>query len=143
MDFFGLTFYGSSDPFSDMVRADYIEPIAPPKNPLKAESKVKKSLSEKIKILDCYIGHADGYAYRSHERLEKMKRKYVRKPDGPIDMYNYPGTTAMEIGWWQTDTTLDSETWHKEKRYPSTKSELSRYVEICMKKDKAFRPSAY
>ncbi|XP_057655472.1 uncharacterized protein LOC130893406 [Diorhabda carinulata] len=143
MDFFALTSYGFSSPIKDMIRPDYIEPQAPPKNPLDAETKIKQTLSERIKELDCYLGHADGYSYRSYERLSKSRRKYVIKPDGPIDMYNYPGTTLMQIGWWVTDPILKESDWQKTREFhPRPNSDLSRYIEICMKKDKAFKPSS-
>ncbi|KAJ8975871.1 hypothetical protein NQ317_015204 [Molorchus minor] len=62
------------------MRPDYKEPVKPPTNLLEAGDQTK-SFAERIKELDCYIGFTDGYAYRSWDRLSRMKKKYVIKPD--------------------------------------------------------------
>ncbi|KAJ8925439.1 hypothetical protein NQ315_009272 [Exocentrus adspersus] len=129
MEFFGLTSYGVSDPIKDMMRPDYQEPTSPSDNTLTASS--DKSFCEKIKELDCYIGFTDGFAYRSWDRLTRMRKKYVFKPVGPYEMYLYPGANSMEYGWFHSDPSLDfpssSDNWYKpRKTYPMIASDVSR-----------------
>lgn len=61
--------------------------------------------------LDCYIGHADGFAYRSYDRLCRMRKKGVFKQCGPTDMYQYAGADSMKPGWWMSDQQLKKEQW--------------------------------
>nr|CAI5818200.1 unnamed protein product [Callosobruchus analis] len=140
MEFFGLTSYGFSDPIKDMMRDDYTEPKSPPINILEVSDKKGGDFFQSIKELDCYIGYADGYAYRSWERLQKMKRKYVVKPVGPVDMYKYPGVCSMQYGWWNSDPLLAEDKWYlPREKHPMTTSEISRYVTHCLAVDKGFK----
>ncbi|KAJ8927019.1 hypothetical protein NQ314_020582 [Rhamnusium bicolor] len=130
MEFFGLTSYGFSDPIKDMMRTDYKEPDKPPTNLLE-DGDSGKNFCDRIKELDCYIGFTDGYAYKSWDRLSRMRTKYVFKPVGPYDMYRYSGATSMDYGWWQSDpvlaSTLNTENWYKPRVFnPITTSEMSR-----------------
>ncbi|CAH1183684.1 unnamed protein product [Phaedon cochleariae] len=139
MEFFGLTSYGSSSPIKDMMRSDYQEPEKPPQNILDVENKFGYTLSERIKELDCYIGFTDGYAYRSWDRLTRMRRKSVLKPVGPTDMYKYPGINSMDYGWWNSDPDL-SRDWYKPRVFHSQMtSEMSRFYNHCLKVDKYFK----
>lgn len=72
-----------------------------------------KSLPELMAQLDCYVGHVDGYAYRSYDRLMRMRKKGVFKPKGPLDIYQYPGTDAMKTGWFLNDERLKRTNWHR------------------------------
>lgn len=140
MEFFGLTQYGVSSPIKDMLRPDYVEPDKPPKNLMEVEDKSGQKFSERIKELDCYIGFADGFSYRSYDRMDRMKKKHVIKPVGSFDMYRYPGTTSMEYGWWLSDPSLKDDEWFKpRKKRPLTTSEMSRFTDHCLKIDKYYR----
>ncbi|XP_023311428.1 uncharacterized protein LOC111692009 [Anoplophora glabripennis] len=130
MEFFGLTAYGVSDPIKDMMRPDYQEPTEPPKDIHSDDS--KGNFCERIKELDCYIGFTDGYAYRSWDRLTRMRKKYVFKPVGPYEMYLYPGVNSMCYGWWYSDPLLErnksSPNWYLPRNtYPMTGSDISKY----------------
>lgn len=139
MEFFGLTSYGVTSPIKDMVRPDYVEPENPPKNILEVEDKSGQKFSERIKELDCYIGLADGFAYRSNDRMTRMKKKHVIKPVGSFDVYQYPATTSMECGWWTSDTSLKEE-WYKPRvKKPLTTSVMSRFLDHCLHVDKYFK----
>lgn len=50
-----------------------------------------------IRIIDCYMGRVNGFAYGSMQRLIKMKRKGVIKPVGPVDQYRLPPATSNEV----------------------------------------------
>ncbi|VVC90740.1 unnamed protein product [Leptidea sinapis] len=67
---------------------------------------------EKIRVIDCYIGRVNGFAYGSSQRFIKMKRKGVIKPVGPGMMYRLPPATSIEYGWWQYDPVLKNKTWY-------------------------------
>ncbi|KAJ8951722.1 hypothetical protein NQ318_012572 [Aromia moschata] len=143
MEFFGLTSYGVGDPVKDFMRPDYKEPEIPPTNLLEAGDD-SKSFCERIKEIDCYIGFTDGYSYKSWDRLARMKKKYVIKPVGPCEMYKYPGVTSMNYGWFQCNSDLKNintdDNWFKPRtRYPVTTSEMSRYIDHCLKVDKHFK----
>ncbi|KAG5875465.1 hypothetical protein JTB14_028840 [Gonioctena quinquepunctata] len=136
MEFFGN---GYSNPIKDMMRSDYKEPDTPPKNAFEVENKSGQNFSERIKELDCYIGFTDGYAYRSWDRLTRMRTKYVWKPVGPTDMYRYAGATSMEHGWWISDPDLVGE-WYRPRTIRNiTTSEISRYISHCLKVDKHYK----
>ncbi|XP_030767333.1 uncharacterized protein LOC115891072 [Sitophilus oryzae] len=144
MEFFGLTSYGFSSPIKDMLREDYREPEKPDSSNLEANSKDKRSFSEKIKEVDCYLGPADGYAYGSNDRLMKMRKKYIFKPVGPCDIYRYPGVNSMNHGWWQYDQDLaklsKEDNWFEPRiRHSITTSEMSRFTNHCFSIDKYFR----
>ncbi|KAL1518332.1 hypothetical protein ABEB36_001971 [Hypothenemus hampei] len=136
MEFFGLTQYGFSNPVKDMIREDYKEPKSP-----NHQINSTKSFSEKIRELDCYIGTADGYAYGSNDRLNRMRRKYLWKPIGPNDIYKYPGTNSMNYGWWNYDSSLNpEENWFRPRiTYSITTSEMSRFINNCLSIDKYFK----
>lgn len=53
-----------------------------------------------IRIIDCYMGRVNGFAYGSIQRFIKMKRKGVIKPVGPVDQYRLPPATSNEV--WRT-----------------------------------------
>ncbi|CAG9763313.1 unnamed protein product [Ceutorhynchus assimilis] len=145
MEFFGLSQYGVTDPIRDILRDDYKEPTitigfgAPDQ-----EITDNRHWSEKIRELDCYLGNADGYAYGSQDRLTRMRRKYMWKPVGPVDMYKYPGVNSMNFGWWHFDPELTKLTreqdWYKPRvRNSVVTSEMSRYVNHCLTVDKFFK----
>lgn len=139
MEFFGLTRYGVTSPIKDVLRSYYIEPQKPPKNLLEVEDKSGQKFSERIKELDCYIGFADGFAYGSNDRMNRMKKKHVIKPFGSFDVYVYPGITSMEYGWWLSDPYLTDE-WYKPRvKRPLTTSEMSRFMDHCLRIDKSFQ----
>lgn len=91
------------------------------------------NFSQLISELDCYIGHADGFAYGSYDRLIRMRRKGIVKPVGnkhlwsfdhslcfhfilslgPNDMYKKPATNAQNFGWWNYDPSVVGQHWHK------------------------------
>lgn len=82
MEWFGLTIYGVPDPIKDIMRPDYVEPTVQPHiNEIIAKGS-KKTFSELIAELDVYLGTADGYAYRSYDRLLRMRNKGMFKPVG-------------------------------------------------------------
>lgn len=139
MEFFGLTSYGLTSPIKELVRPDYVEPDKPPKNILEVENRGGRKFYETIKELDCYIGFADGFAYKSNDRMSRMRKKNVIKPYGSFDMYRKPAITSMEYGWWMSDPYL-SEEWYKPRsKRPLTTSEMSRFTDHCLKIDKYFR----
>lgn len=73
MEFFGVTQNGVSNPIKDIMREDYKEPHAPV-----IKDKTKEiDYGEELRELDCYIGHADGYAYKSNERLRYMRKNML------------------------------------------------------------------
>lgn len=41
-----------------------------------------RPVGELITILDCYVGHADGFAYKSYDRLVRTRKKGIIKPVG-------------------------------------------------------------
>ncbi|XP_076264653.1 uncharacterized protein LOC143198917 [Rhynchophorus ferrugineus] len=143
MEFFGLTSYGFSAPIKDMLRDDYTEPENPVSNKFVKMGKDEHSFTEKMKELDCYLGEVDGFAYRSSDRLTRMRRKYLFKPVGPCDMYRYPGVNSMKYGWWNNDPDIRnlsaSDNWFMPKRFNITTSEMSRFVNHCLKVDKSFK----
>lgn len=139
MEFFGLTEYGVTSPIKDMVRPDYEEPQTLPKNLLKVEDKSGQKFSERMKELDCYIGFADGFAYRSNNRMNQMRKKHVIKPFGSFDIYQYPGVTSMAYGWWLSDSSLTDKWYKPRNKRPLTTSEMSRFTDHCLKIDKYCR----
>ncbi|KAJ0181387.1 hypothetical protein K1T71_003472 [Dendrolimus kikuchii] len=132
MEFFGMTHYGPQNYIKDSMRTEYKEPIIKEEvKPLVEKVIVYSTLPTKIvrpdidviRVIDCYIGRVNGFAYGSTQRFIKMKRKGVIKPVGPCDMYRFPPTTSIEYGWWQHDTDLLSKTWYKlEHRHPQPAS---------------------
>lgn len=50
-----------------------------------------------VRVIDCYLGKVNGFAYGSMLRFKKMKRKGVIKPVGPCDMFKVPPTTSTEV----------------------------------------------
>lgn len=50
-----------------------------------------------IRIIDCYMGRVNGFAYGSTQRFIRMKRKGVIKPVGPVDQYRLPPVTSNEV----------------------------------------------
>lgn len=140
MEFFGMTKYGVASPIKDMVREEYVEPETPPKNLLEVEDKSGQKFSERIKELDCIIGFADGFAYRSNDRMNRIKNKHIIKPFGSFDIYKYPGITSMEYGWWLSDPSLKDAEWYKPRvKRPLTTTEMSRFIDHSLKIDKYFR----
>ncbi|XP_017774676.1 PREDICTED: uncharacterized protein LOC108561316 [Nicrophorus vespilloides] len=113
MEWFGVTKYGASDPIKDMMRSDYEEPTVQ-KDLFEAwkAGLLKGSFVEWIKEIDIYIGQADGYAYKSYDRLLRMRNKGTFKPVGPTEMYRYRGCSSMATSWFLDDDALKKETWH-------------------------------
>lgn len=69
--------------------------------------------------MQSYNGDADGYAYGSHDRLITKRKRGIVKPVGTNDIYRYPDTDSMSIGWWKDDPCIVNETWYKcAKRHP-------------------------
>lgn len=123
-----------------MMRPDYQEPEKIPKNLLEVEDKSGQKFSERMKELDCYIGFADGFAYKSNDRMTRMKKKHVVKPFGSFDIFLNPGLTSMEYGWWMSDPYLKTDEWFKPRiKRPLVNTEMSRYTDHCLKIDKNFR----
>lgn len=139
MEWFGITQYGFQDPIKDMMRPDYIEPTKP--EVLDVENyNGPKRFAELVTELDVYLGHCDGYAYKSYDRLIRMRKKGMFKPVGPYDMYKYPGTRAMIFGWFIEDEALKNETWFKPiTTNPKPSSEMSRFVNHALKSNKFFK----
>ncbi|KAG6447995.1 hypothetical protein O3G_MSEX005258 [Manduca sexta] len=75
-------------------------------------AKIERPNADVIRVIDCYIGRVNGFAYGSKQRFIKMKRKGVIKPVGPCDMYRFPPTSSVEYGWWQHDPVITNSTWH-------------------------------
>ncbi|GJQ71460.1 hypothetical protein Trydic_g8749 [Trypoxylus dichotomus] len=141
MEWFGITGYGVEDPFKDMIRPDYKEPIKS-RNLLKLEAagKLNRPFYEMTSQLDCYLGRVDGYPYRSNDRLQRMRKKGTFKPIGPLSIYRYPSCTSMDFGWWQGDPALKNETWYlPHTRYPQANSEHTRFIDHQLKVYKVFR----
>lgn len=101
-------------------------------------------MGDLITELDCYIGHADGFAYGSYDRLTRMRKKGIPKPAGnkiiydativkvdpigPNNMYKYPGSDAMKFGFWRDDPFIVGQTWYKPAKFhPAKTSEMSKY----------------
>lgn len=59
-----------------------------------------------IRVIDCYMGRVNGFAYGSAQRFIKMKRKGVIKPVGPADMYRMPLTTSIEVTLYNIDVSI-------------------------------------
>ncbi|KAK4884173.1 hypothetical protein RN001_000444 [Aquatica leii] len=112
MEFFGITMYGFPDPIKSLLRNDYKEPSKPISLEERMAKGSKQTLAEMLSELDVYIGSADGYTYNSHDRLSRMRIKYVRKPVGPTDMYRYAGTDAQNCGFWTDDPAIKNSKWH-------------------------------
>ncbi|KAM3960197.1 uncharacterized protein ACR2FA_005829 [Aphomia sociella] len=132
MEFFGLTLYGPQNYIKDSMREEYQEPyskdeVKPLMQKIEMYSTMPKQIQkpdvDTIRLIDCYIGRVNGFAYGSSQRYIKMKRKGVIKPVGPSDMYRFPTTTAMEYGWWQHDPEIALSTWSNTyPRYPQPMS---------------------
>ncbi|KAF2899723.1 hypothetical protein ILUMI_06449 [Ignelater luminosus] len=140
MEWFGITLYGFPDYFKDLMRPDYKEPEVQPDLYEVIAKGTNKRFTELVSELDCYIGRADGYAYKSYDRLIRMRKKGMFKPVGPTDMYNYPGTDFMRPGFWLADPDLKGETWYKPRTFqPKPYTEISQYVHAAKKIDKFFK----
>lgn len=99
-----------------------------------------KSLAETMAELDCYIGHVDGYAYCSYDRLIRMRKKGVFKPKGPVDIYQYPSMSSMTHGWWLTDEKLKNEKWFLPvKEYRLVPTDVIRYYQEALLIDRCFK----
>ncbi|XP_026323448.1 uncharacterized protein LOC113232827 [Hyposmocoma kahamanoa] len=121
MEFFGLTLYGPQNYFKDVMREDYKEPMVKTEVAPIIEKVIAKSTCPKecdrpdhniIRIIDCYMGRVNGFAYGSIQRFIKMKRKGVIKPVGPVDQYRLPPATSNEYGWFLCDTALEGKDWY-------------------------------
>lgn len=141
MEFFGISLYGYPDFIKELMRPDYKEPedLAEPL-PDHMQGGHKPTYSELLTKLDCYLGHCNGYAYKSYDRLIKMRNKGIFKPVGPSDMYKYPGTRAMEFGFFLADPALCCETWHlRESDNYCPQSDVHKFFKDALKIDKLFR----
>lgn len=141
MEWFGITYWGFSNAFRDMIKPGYVEPTEF-RNLLEAEAagKLQKPFYEELRSLDTYMDEVDGYAYRSNERLHRMRTKGLRKPVGPTEMYRYPGCISMEIGWWVDDPALKDAKWLKVRPfYPQPMSEATKYVVHQLRSNKQFQ----
>lgn len=138
MEWFGITCYGVPDPIKDLVRDDYHEPEdAPPSKDIVLNNPTKP-LTELVKQLDCYIGPIDGYAYRSHDRLARMRIKGTAKPVGPYEMYRRPATTSMNYGFCDPD--LIGKSWYKQRDFrPRPRTDIGKFLDAAKKVDKYFR----
>lgn len=136
MNFFGLTSKGFDKPISDYVRPDYEEPTKEPRNIFESGNK-NLTLLEKMRVLDPYIGNADGFAYNSINMMKVLKRKKMLKPVGPMDIYVRPAISSQVCGWWMIDPLLkdlNNVKWIRpRKKYPYPSSEMSKYLETMQK----------
>ncbi|XP_063373705.1 uncharacterized protein LOC134661518 [Cydia amplana] len=149
MEFFGLTLYGPQNYIRDLIKEGYREPeckeqVEPLMQRIISQStcpeKIQRADVSVIRLIDCYIGRVNGFAYGSAQRFNKMKRKGVIKPTGPADIYRIPPTTSVEIGWWQCDPALANQTWHETNpRYPAPVSPTSLIYDQVRKNDKYAR----
>ncbi|XP_045524717.1 uncharacterized protein LOC123714497 [Pieris brassicae] len=145
MEFFGLTLFGPQNYIRDTLRSDYKEPeskeeadyfIQKIKNDLNAQGKSINDI-DVIRLIDCYIGRVNGFAYGSSQRFTKMKRKGVIKPIGPADMYRIPTTTSIDYGWWQQDPALLTTSWYiTDPRRPQPSSPNTLILDIVRKNNK-------
>ncbi|XP_022911841.1 uncharacterized protein [Onthophagus taurus] len=141
MDTYGVTIFGVTDPIKDMIRKDYVEPqVQGDLIEMEKQGKLRKPFYEIISEIDCYVGKVDGYAYRSYDRLARMRKKGNFKPVGPLEMYNYAGCTSMQPGWWTGDPALEGELWwYPPYRYVKNVSEQTKFIDFALRVDKAFR----
>lgn len=87
MAFFGLTNYGVSDYFKFIKKPEYVEP----EKSLDLDGWIKKDggkktvfelISQLMYEVDMDRGQADGYAYKSRKRVDKLRELGYFKPDG-------------------------------------------------------------
>ncbi|XP_022122941.2 uncharacterized protein LOC110998549 [Pieris rapae] len=145
MEFFGLTLFGPQNYIKDTLRCDYKEPVSKEEADCFIQ-KIKKDLNAQgknvndidvIRLIDCYIGRVNGFAYGSAQRFTKMKRKGVIKPVGPADMYRIPATTSIDYGWWQHDPALLNTSWYiTDPRRPQPASPNTLILDIVRKNNK-------
>ncbi|XP_072947772.1 uncharacterized protein [Epargyreus clarus] len=109
MEFFGITLFGPQNYIRDIMQEEYKEPLIKEDVEPLMEAVYKYSTSPKqiqrpdidtIRLIDCYIGRVNGFAYGSRQTFAKMKRKGVIKPVGPADIYRMPPTTSTEDVEW-------------------------------------------
>ncbi|KAL0895422.1 hypothetical protein ABMA27_011547 [Loxostege sticticalis] len=146
MEFFGVTLYGPQNYIKDMLRDEYQEPmkkedVKPLMDKVERYSTMPKKIQrpdvDTIRLIDCYIGRVNGFAYGSYQRFLKMKRKAVIKPTGPSDMYRLPPVTSVDYGWWQHDPELQKVTWHHTyPRYPQPSSPNTLILDAVRKNNK-------
>ncbi|KAK4884172.1 hypothetical protein RN001_000443 [Aquatica leii] len=140
MEWFGLTMCGYQNYLKSTMRPDYKEPekILSVNEQLKLGT--KKPLSDLLKELDVYIGHYDGYAYDSLDRIKRQKQKGIRKPVDPNKMFRYAATEAQNYGFWIDDPALNLNDWHKKSLYkPKPVTEVGRFLDTVQKIDKFFK----
>ncbi|XP_032513840.2 uncharacterized protein LOC116767566 [Danaus plexippus] len=146
MEFFGITLYGPQNFIKDTLRSDYEEPMSKEEvKPLMQRiiqnstmpERVQRPDVDSIRLIDCYIGRVNGFAYGSFQRFIKMKRKGVIKPVGPADMYRIPPSSSNDYGWWQHDLEITSSSWHKTfPRRPQPTSPNTLILDIVRKNNK-------
>ncbi|XP_045451012.1 uncharacterized protein LOC123659890 [Melitaea cinxia] len=146
MEFFGISLYGPQNYIKDILRDDYKEPTTEEdvnafmKKVIQNSTmpkKVERPDVDKIRIIDCYIGRVNGFAYGSSQRFIKMKRKGVLKPVGPADMYRLPATSSIEYGWWQHDPAINESSWYKtHPRRPQPSSPNTLTLDVVRKNNK-------
>ncbi|CAH0406152.1 unnamed protein product [Chilo suppressalis] len=146
MEFFGYTVLGPQNYIKDIMRNDYHEPMK--KEDVKKimekvehdstmPEMIKRPDVNTIRLIDCYIGRVNGFAYGSYQTFVKMKRKGVIKPTGPSDIYRLPPTTSVEYGWWQHDPELSNATWCQTcPRYPQPTSPNTLILDVVRKNNK-------
>ncbi|CAG9576134.1 unnamed protein product [Danaus chrysippus] len=146
MEFFGITLYGPQNFIKDTLRSDYEEPMSKEEvKPLMERIIQNSTMPEKIlrpdvdaiRLIDCYIGRVNGFAYGSSQRFIKMKRKGVIKPVGPADMYRIPPSSSNDYGWFHHDPEITSSSWHKTfPRRPQPTSPNTLILDIVRKNNK-------
>lgn len=138
MEWFGITCYGVADPIKDMIKEGYREPEVQPNIRNVIDGDPTKTFTELVRELDCYSGRIDGFAYRSADRLRRMRKKGMFKPVGPCEMYRFPGTDSMKYGY--CDPALLGKDWYKQRVFkPNPTTEISRFLDEAKKSDKYFR----
>nr|XP_026485125.1 uncharacterized protein LOC113392771 [Vanessa tameamea] len=146
MEFFGISLYGAQNYIKDMIKDDYVEPLREEDVQVLMKKVIQNSTMPKkiqrpdidrMRLIDCYMGRVNGFAYGSSQRFIKMKRKGVIKPVGPADMYRLPITTSVEYGWWQHDPEINNASWHlTHPRRPQPSSPNTLILDVVRKNNK-------